>query len=344
VGLKRIVLRDFVIVEALDLELANGFTVLTGETGAGKSILVDALQLVTGARAEAGVIREGAQPRHDRIPLPPRIGLPERREHPGAVGVGKGAQVGEDRLGRRGRARGPHREVAVGLGTLLGLLCGLLLSAPLARLRGVYQAIASLAFVEILVALILYFEELTGGPLGFHNIPRLVTPWVLFFAMLGTMALLTLLGRGGIGRAFDAMRQDPSVAASLGVNPSKYHVLSFALSGAIAGLFGGLDALRNFSLTAEQFGFSILIGTLSAVVLGGRRAVLGPLVGTTILVLLPEIFRPLADYRQAVYGLLLVVVMAFLPFGVYDTIVMKLHNRRLARAGMLAPKVPKAMT
>ena len=59
-ALKRIVLRDFVIVEALDLELANGFTVLTGETGAGKSILVDALQLVTGARAEAGVIREGA--------------------------------------------------------------------------------------------------------------------------------------------------------------------------------------------------------------------------------------------------------------------------------------------
>jgi branched-chain amino acid transport system permease protein len=64
----------------------------------------------------------------------------------------------------------------------------------------------------------------------------------------------------------------------------------------------------------------------------------GPLVGVTILVLLPEIFRPLAQYRQAVYGLLLVLVMAFLPFGVYDTIAMKLHNRRLARAGMLKPK------
>jgi branched-chain amino acid transport system permease protein len=135
------------------------------------------------------------------------------------------------------------------------------------------------------------------------------------------------------------MRQDPAVAASLGVNPSKYHVLSFALSGAIAGLFGGLDALRNFSLTAEQFGFTILIATLSAVVLGGRRTVIGPMVGTAILVLLPEIFRPLADYRQAVYGLLLVVVMAFLPFGVYDTLIMKLRNRRLARAGMVAGKV-----
>lgn len=234
---------------------------------------------------------------------------------------------------------GFHPAAAVTLGMLLGLAFGLLLAVPLARLRGVYQAIASLAFVEILVALILYFDGLTGGPLGFHNIPRAVTPWVLFLCMAGTMALLIVLGQGGIGRAFDAMRQDPAVAASLGVNPTRYHVLSFALSGAIGGLFGGLDALRNFSLTAEQFGFSILIGTLSAVVLGGRRSVLGPLVGTTILVLLPEIFRPLADYRQAVYGLLLVVVMAFLPFGVYDSLVMKLHNRKLARAGMLPPKL-----
>lgn len=235
---------------------------------------------------------------------------------------------------------GFHPAAGVVIGTLLGLLCGLLLSVPLARLRGVYQAIASLAFVEIVVALILFFEELTGGPLGFHNIPRSATTWTLFLVMLATMALLILLGKGGVGRAFDAIRQDPPVAASLGVNPTKYHVLSFALSGAIAGLFGGLDAMRNFSLTAEQFGFAILIGTLSAVVLGGRRSVMGPLVGTTILVFLPEIFRPLADYRQAIYGLLLVVVMAFLPFGVYDTIIMKLHNRRLARAGMLLP--PKA--
>lgn len=232
--------------------------------------------------------------------------------------------------------QGFHPVLAVGLGTLLGLLAGLLLAAPLARLRGVYQAIASLAFVEILVALILFFEDLTGGPLGFHSIPRVVQPWMLVVAMLLTMAMLYVLGKGAIGRAFEAMRQDPPVAASLGVNPTKYHVISFALSGAIAGLFGGLDALRNFSLTAEQFGFSILIATLSAVVLGGRRTVVGPLVGVTILVLLPEIFRPLAQYRQAIYGLLLVVVMAFLPFGVYDTIRLRMRDRRLARQAVAA--------
>jgi branched-chain amino acid transport system permease protein len=170
--------------------------------------------------------------------------------------------------------------------------------------------------------LILYFENLTGGPLGFHNIPGLPRPGCCSSRWSPRWALLIVLGQGGIGRAFDAMRQDTPVAASLGVNPTKFHVLSFALSGAIAGLFGGLDALRNFSLTAEQFGFSILIATLSAVVLGGGRTVWGPLVGVTILVLLPEIFRPLAEYRQAVYGLLLVLVMAYLPFGVYDTIAM----------------------
>ena len=59
-SLKRIVLRDFVIVSELELDLSNGFTVLTGETGAGKSILIDALQLVTGGRADVGVIREGS--------------------------------------------------------------------------------------------------------------------------------------------------------------------------------------------------------------------------------------------------------------------------------------------
>ena len=60
-ALKRIMLRDFVIVQMLDLELRSGFTALTGETGAGKSILVDALQLALGVRAEGGLVREGAQ-------------------------------------------------------------------------------------------------------------------------------------------------------------------------------------------------------------------------------------------------------------------------------------------
>ncbi len=60
-ALRRIALRDFVIVRALDIDLSSGFTVLTGETGAGKSILIDAVQIALGSRADAGAVREGAE-------------------------------------------------------------------------------------------------------------------------------------------------------------------------------------------------------------------------------------------------------------------------------------------
>jgi branched-chain amino acid transport system permease protein len=213
--------------------------------------------------------------------------------------------------------------------TAVGLVVGLLLSIPLARLRGVYQAIASMAFVEIVLSLNLFAEPLTGGPLGFNGIPRVVTTWGLLVAVVVTAAVLIRISHSGIGRAFDAMRQDVAVAASLGVNPSRYHALAFALSGLIAGLFGSLDALRNYSLSPEQFGFNALVAALSYVILGGRRSIWGPMVGAVILVMLPEIARPLAENRMAVYGLLLAAAIVYMPYGVVDTTVAYWRRRRL---------------
>jgi branched-chain amino acid transport system permease protein len=227
---------------------------------------------------------------------------------------------------------GIHPLVCIALATLVGLLSGLLLSIPLARLRGVYQAIASMAFVEIVLSLNLFADSLTGGPLGFNGIPRYVSTWGLFIAVVALTVILIRMSRSGIGRVFDAMRQDVSVAASLGVNPTRYHALAFGLSGAIAGLFGSLDALRNYSLTPEQFGFNALVACLSYVVLGGRRSVWGPLVGAVILVTLPEIARPLADYRMAVYGLLLAATIVYMPYGVVDSLIAWNQRRRAQQA------------
>jgi branched-chain amino acid transport system permease protein len=106
-------------------------------------------------------------------------------------------------------------------------------------------------------------------------------------------------------------------------------VLAFALSGSIAGLFGALDAMRNYSLSPEQFGFNALVAALSYVVLGGRRSVWGPVVGAVILVILPEVARPLAENRMAVYGLLLAATIVYMPYGVVDTSVAYLRRRRL---------------
>lgn len=211
-----------------------------------------------------------------------------------------------------------------------GTAFALLLSWPLARLRGVYQAIATLAFVQVVLSINVYAEGWTGGAMGMNGIPKVVGSGTLLVAALGTIYLMTAISATRLGRAFDAIRQDEAVAVSLGVSVRFYQSVAFAISGAIAGLFGGLEAFHGYALTPNQFGFSFLVAALSYVVLGGRRSVIGPVVGTAFLVALPEIARPLAEYRMLVYGLLLMAVIAYFPRGVVDTFLEYLHKRRMA--------------
>ena len=214
---------------------------------------------------------------------------------------------------------------------LVGLAASLVLSWPLARLRGVYQAIATLAFVQIVVSLVLYAEPLTGGALGFTGIPKVVTTPVLLMAALLAIWLMVAIDRSRVGRAFEAIRQDEAMAASLGISVRLHHVIAFAISGALAGLFAGLEAFHSYALEPNQFGFPFLVAILSYVVLGGRRTVVGPIVGAAILIALPELSRPLAENRMVIYGVLLVLVMNFLPRGVADTFIDRMRRLRAAR-------------
>lgn len=217
---------------------------------------------------------------------------------------------------------------------VLGAAAGLLLSWPLARLRGVFQAIATLAFVQIVVAMALYSDDLTGGAMGLNAIPNLVGTSQTLIALLLVVYLMTAINATRVGRAFEAIRQNEAVASSLGVSVNFHQALAFAISGAIAGLFGGLEAFQSFTLFPATFGFPAVIAALSYVVLGGRRSVAGPIIGAAILLLLPEISRPLADYRMALYGAILMLVIAFMPRGILDTALLTLRRRRIAR---LAP-------
>ncbi|GHT83061.1 branched-chain amino acid ABC transporter permease [Betaproteobacteria bacterium] len=223
---------------------------------------------------------------------------------------------------------------------LIGAVAGLVLALPLARLRGVFQAIATLAFVQIVMSVGLYWESLTGGALGLNGIPKLVHPGHLLVVLAIVLYVLRAVSRTGIGRAFDTIRQDETVAVSLGISVVKYQSLAFVLSGALGGLGGGLIAYRNYSLVPEDFGFPLLIAALSFVVLGGRNAVAGPLVGALILTLLPEVARPLADYRLAVNGVLIVLAIIYWPYGVVDTVILHWRQRKAARAQAVAEVVP----
>lgn len=222
--------------------------------------------------------------------------------------------------------------LAIAAGGLVGVFAALFLSWPLARLRGVYQAIATLAFVQIVVSLTLYADGLTGGPMGFTNIPKVVGTVPLAIAAVLVIYLMATLNASRIGRAFEAIRQDEAMAASLGMSVKVHHLLAFAISGALAGVFGGLSAYHSYALEPNQFGFPFLVAILSYVVFGGRRTVTGPVVGAAVLIALPELARPLADNRILVYGLLLVLVMNFLPRGVADTVIDWVRQKRVARA------------
>jgi branched-chain amino acid transport system permease protein len=226
---------------------------------------------------------------------------------------------------------GVHPALSVVAGTLAGTLVALLLSWPLARLRGVYQAIATLAFVQVVLSLNVYSERFTGGAMGMNGIPKVVSTGTLLIALLATMYLMWAINRTRLGRAFDMIRQDETVAASLGTSVRYYQSVAFALSGAIAGFFGTMEAFNTYTIEPNRFGFDFLVAALSYVVLGGRRSIWGPVVGTAVLLALPELARPLAEYRTLVYGLIMIAVMAYLPRGVYDTFVEYLHRRRMAR-------------
>ena len=215
---------------------------------------------------------------------------------------------------------GMHPALGLLFALIVGMCAALFLSVPLARLRGVYQAIATVAFIQIVVSLNIYAEPITGGAMGLNRIPKTVgTPALLIFAFLAVY-LIYSIEKSRIGRAFNAIRQDEAVAASLGISITKHQALAFAISGALAGLFGGLEAYHSYALDPNQFGFHLLITVLSYVILGGRNSVIGPIIGTAILIVLPELARPLAENRMIMYGIMLIVVINYLPKGIADTV------------------------
>jgi branched-chain amino acid transport system permease protein len=226
---------------------------------------------------------------------------------------------------------------ALVLGTGAALICGLLLSVPLARLRGHFQAVATVAFVEIVESLALYFDGITGGPRGINGIPKLVGTAELVLFVAGVIALFSVAERTGIGRAFGAIRQDDIVARSLGVSVTRYHRLAFALSAAVAGLAGALAAFNTYTIEPQQFGFELLTLALGAVILGGRSSVIGPVVGTVIFILLPELARSLSENRFLLQGVLIIAVISFLPRGIVDSLARQWAVARERRQGERAP-------
>lgn len=221
--------------------------------------------------------------------------------------------------------------VAILSGVALAALTSTVMAFPLSRLRGVFQAVATIALVQVVVTVNLNWDDVTRGALGISGIPKVATTGWLLLIVVIVSSFLHVLGRFSIGRAMDIIREDETVAVSLGIRVAYHQRIAMVLSGILAGLAGALIACNSYAISPEEFGFHMLVNALAMAVLGGRTSVWGALVGAVVLTILPELFRDFAEYRNVVQGVLLMLVIIYLPNGIADTVIALAHDRRVER-------------
>jgi len=216
-------------------------------------------------------------------------------------------------------------------GMLLAGVVSLPLGATVFRLRGVYLAIATLAFGEVIRVVILAIPA-TGKGQGLVGIPAKTEVWQIYLALAVVTYLLARLRLSTVGRAWSAIREDEVAASSQGIAVRRYKLLAFVLGALIAGLAGGLSAHFNFALQPDEFGFARAVQILVFAVVGGIPNVLGPLLGALLFTGLPEILRGLQEYRDIFQGAVLVLVIVYLPRGLVTLFQLR-RTRRLQRVG-----------
>jgi branched-chain amino acid transport system permease protein len=208
---------------------------------------------------------------------------------------------------------------------------GTILVFPSFRLRGHYFSIATLAVGEIVSLVILNWESLTRGPIGVSAIPPLSlfgvelesaqSVYWFTFAVLVVLVLLQfrLLG-SHLGRVLRAVRDDDVAARSYGIRLDRYKALAFAFGSFAAGISGGITAHLYSYINHETFNAQLSILALTIVILGGMGNVLGAIVGSVLLIGLPEVFRVAAEYRVLIYGIVLLLLVRFRPQGLFGTV------------------------
>ena len=206
---------------------------------------------------------------------------------------------------------------ALAAGALLPALVALIIGIPTLRLSGVYLAMATLGFGEVVRVIILNLE-FAGGPMGINGIPQKTEFWHIVLLLGATLYVLARLRRSKVGRAFEAIKADDVAARLMGIDVAGYKLLAFVLGAMIAGVAGGLNAHYTFTIGPGNYAFENAVDILTMAVFGGTSNLIGPTIGAAILTLLPEVLRNFKDFRLAINGLILVLVILYLPKGIWD--------------------------
>jgi branched-chain amino acid transport system permease protein len=224
--------------------------------------------------------------------------------------------------------------IAVWIVALLAAGLGVLIGAPVLRLRGDYLAIVTLGLGEIVSILTTsnWLQPIIGGAQGMRGVTKAQIGILNFqdnpqhFYYLGlAFVLLALfvswrLSASRIGRAWNAMREDEQVADAMGINTTRFKLLAFAMGGAIGSVGGALFAVNLGSLTPASFVILVSITALAVVILGGLGSLPGVIVGALVLIGLPGLLREFEEYRLLIYGGTLVAIMVLRPQGLVPNV------------------------
>ena len=196
-------------------------------------------------------------------------------------------------------------------------LAGLLVGVPSLRLKGDYLALVTLGFGEI-IRVIFQNVEFLGGALGLNGIPAYTNIfWVLGFGALAVFTVLCLV-HSTYGRGFLATKDDEIAAEAVGLNTTHYKIVAFVIGAFFAGAAGGLYGHFKMTITPTGFDFTKSIEIVVMVILGGMGNTLGVILAAILLTLLPEVLRPIAEYRMIIYSFLLIVMMIARPQGLFN--------------------------
>jgi branched-chain amino acid transport system permease protein len=202
------------------------------------------------------------------------------------------------------------------LGGTGAMLVAWLVGIPTLKLMGDYYAIASIGLGEAIRLILENWQSVTRGARGVPGIPPYTTlPVALAFFLVMAFGMFCLIN-SRYGRAFKACRDDYLAASLLGFNTAKFRVLSLAISGFYCGVAGAL--LAGFLSFIQPIMFDMIKSTelTSVVVFGGLGSMSGTLIGTGIITLVTELFRPISQYRMLIYGAVIVIIMIFRPEGI----------------------------
>ena len=199
-------------------------------------------------------------------------------------------------------------------GALAAGLAGVAVGIPSLRLRGDYLAIVTLGFGEIIRVFILNIDAI-GGSRGFSGIPQLSNLFWVYLLVLITILTIRNLIDSSYGRAFISIRDDEIAAEAMGVDTTRYKVLSFVISSMFAGIAGALFGHFTMYLHPNSFLFTTSFYLIIMIVVGGLGSIAGSVLGAILVTVALEVFRGFGAFRLVNFAILLVLIMIYRPQG-----------------------------